>query len=523
MTFAWVLGTPSGKRLAKGMGPCNGRPSSLRSEAAAMLAVSLFIGMIQEFTNFAFTNIQVTFAADNLSLIRRHNDHLEYTCCYPNTTLASEFDLTEQTYQTHRKYNIEATFVHVKGHQDSTQEVHSLSLLAQMNVEADHLAGMYYAKGPLSRNNVDLLPSCPAMLNINGASITSDYKNQLIRGYVEPHYMEHLQIKFGWSNATIQIISWGALSCSLRRINRPCLTTKICNDLLPVATRLSQWQLQSNSECCLCGAPETSSHMFLCNDPSRIRWRIKFIKAIRDRLQQLKTDPGLLDVFCSCVSDWFEDKKVSCDKYDSRYHPAIITQNNIGWFHIFTGHITQEWEKLQDQFSQSHKIQNAITWSTTLVEVCLRFSIHLWEQRNQDAHGNNAKDKKRILLDKLRVEILHLKGLSRQIRTSDAFLFSGIDDMLQEDNTTTMENWILSRKPAIYHSILQAKRQASSDTHRLYHWFKPMTAPKSPTKQLQRWTQNRLVFDPFSKKKRHKRDRMSQQRLTKFLSPCKLF
>ena len=145
MTFAWILSTPSGKRLAKGMGPCNGRPSSLRSEAAAMLAVSLFIGMIQEFTNYAFTNIRVSFAADNLSLIRRHTDHLDYNRCYPNLTLAPEFDLTEQTYQTHLKYHIEASFVHVKGHQDSTQEITKLPLLAQLNIEADQLAGLYYS------------------------------------------------------------------------------------------------------------------------------------------------------------------------------------------------------------------------------------------------------------------------------------------------------------------------------------------------------------------------------------------
>ena len=59
----------------------------------------------------------------------------------------------------------------------------------------------------------------------------------------------------------------------------------------------------------------------------------------------------------------------------------------------------------------SHKINNTLTWGTNLVEICLRFSIHLWEQRNQDVHGTTAKDKKRILLDKLRVEFLHLKGL----------------------------------------------------------------------------------------------------------------
>ena len=128
--------------------------------------------------------------------------------------------------------------MHIKGHQDPTKAIHSLPLLAQLNVEADKLAGLYYLKAPLSTPLASVLPSCPAMLTINGSSITSDYKNQLIRAYVEPNYMEHLQHKFQWSTPTIKVIAWDALANSLRRIHRPCLTTKICNDILPVASRL---------------------------------------------------------------------------------------------------------------------------------------------------------------------------------------------------------------------------------------------------------------------------------------------
>ena len=129
---------PKWKRLALGMGSCHSRPSSLRSKASAMLSASLFIGMIQVFTNFAFSSIKMTFAADNSSLIRRQSDCLGFTHCYPNLTLASEFDLTEQIHLTHKKYHITATFVHVKGHQDSTKAIHKLPLLAQLNIEADN-------------------------------------------------------------------------------------------------------------------------------------------------------------------------------------------------------------------------------------------------------------------------------------------------------------------------------------------------------------------------------------------------
>ena len=161
-----------------------------------------------------------------------------------------------------------------------------------------------------------------------------------------------------------------------------------------------------------------------------------------------------------------------------------------------------------------------LLWSTHVVEVCLRYSIQMWELRNTEVHGTIAKDRTCIKLEKLTTEIFHLKGLQPQTSPRDSFLFDDIAAMLQDANPRTMENWILSRRPAIYHSIKQAKQQASANTHNLYHWFKPLTPTATPTEKLQRWTQNRLVFDPFSKKKSHKLCNLGQQQLTKFFSPC---
>ena len=67
---------------------------------------------------------------------------------YPNVTLDPEFDLTEEIYKTHKQYNINASFQHVKGHQDASIDVQDLTLDAQLNVEADHL-NAFYKEGPL--------------------------------------------------------------------------------------------------------------------------------------------------------------------------------------------------------------------------------------------------------------------------------------------------------------------------------------------------------------------------------------
>ena len=51
MTYGWVLATSKGTRIATGNGPSDRRPSSMRSEGQGMLAVSLFLAMIQLYTN----------------------------------------------------------------------------------------------------------------------------------------------------------------------------------------------------------------------------------------------------------------------------------------------------------------------------------------------------------------------------------------------------------------------------------------------------------------------------------------
>ena len=57
--------------------------------------------------------------SDNLELINRSKEHLNYTSPYPNNTLSAEYDITEQIYLTNKTFEIDATFQHVYGHQDT--------------------------------------------------------------------------------------------------------------------------------------------------------------------------------------------------------------------------------------------------------------------------------------------------------------------------------------------------------------------------------------------------------------------
>ena len=263
--------------------------------------------------------------ADNDGLIKQEIAHLSYGDPYPNITLDPEFDLTEEIYKTHQKYNINASFQHVKGHQDDAIDVHDLPLDAQLNAEADHLSNAFYKEGLLSTPNIIMTPSCKAMLSIQGVSVTSDFLNQLLRAYTEQIYIQHLQEIFHWSLDVTLAISWRGLQWGLNQIQHPCITAKICNNILPMALVLHRWKYENHDSCALCGAQETAIHMIQCSHPSRKKWRLCFISKLRATMTNKTTQLHVQDLLCTAITEWFDTNKVVIQNYPPEFHHALIS------------------------------------------------------------------------------------------------------------------------------------------------------------------------------------------------------
>ena len=178
--------------MATSYSGCDGRGSSLRAEVVGMLSISLFIALLAKYSNC--TNIKIIYISDNLELINRNKEHLDYTNLYPNNTLAAEFDITEQIYLTNQTYDIKASFQHVYGHQD-TRSRGEMSTEAILNVETNRLAGEYQDKLGAYIPITHMYPSSPVVLEINGMTMTSNIRHQLIKAHSGPKYIRHLQHK----------------------------------------------------------------------------------------------------------------------------------------------------------------------------------------------------------------------------------------------------------------------------------------------------------------------------------------
>jgi len=201
------------------------------------------------------------------------------------------------------------------------------------------------------------------------------------------------------------------------------------------------------------------------------------------------------------------------EKFNTKYEKAINSQGNIGWYHFFLGYISQEWEILFITQTSTARPKTkplllspkSVRWSTNLTELILQHSIELWMQRNEDVHGHTEKEQRQKLLQKHKQEIIHLKTLQPHMRPIDDFLFANIDTVLEATNPKELDTWIRVRRPLIYHSIKAARAQSVTKTHAITTYFTRLnnnTKPKINTRR--KWIPDRLIYDPFSKKKRHK-------------------
>ena len=244
-----------------------------------------------------------------------------------------------------------------------------------------------------------------------------------------------------------------------------------------------------------------------CNDATRLKWRRKYIRLIKHRMEYLETDFGLMETFCQAVTEWFDNEKVDIDKYPVKHHRALITQNNIGWRQIFMGRISQDWLKIQESNMTTNGTRwEAHIWGASVVEVSITSFIELWEQRNEEVHGKTEAQKQNRRLAKLSIEVRHLHSMRHLTRPSDDFTFYEDEELEhfigKAATATTAANFISTNKRIIKHSIVAAKKQAITHTKNIIHWLNPIK--EGGIARIQKWKRKKLVHDAYSKKKKRK-------------------
>ena len=98
------------------------------------------------------------------------------------------------------------------------------------NLQVDKLVGQYQEEHGVYQPITHMYPASPAVLKINGTTITSNICNQLQWAYTEPNYLVYLQEKYKWSDRIINSIVWKCLNLGIKWINREVGLVKIYNE-----------------------------------------------------------------------------------------------------------------------------------------------------------------------------------------------------------------------------------------------------------------------------------------------------
>lgn len=245
--FGWVLSDDRGERVAMGMGPARGATASaFRSEAFGMLAATRFLLRLAEFTGH-FDDWHGILATDSQSVldtikqrtvpteVRPHEPCQSYQGQWKNLpVLSADWDVLIEI-QESLKLLPGMHLQHVRGHQDLHTPYHQLSLLAQLNVDADHQASRYQRLHGAVRPYVLMMPHTRAHVQTCHGTITSNHDAVLRNTATKDPLFQHIAVKNDWTPAIMRSINWTAHGQVLKkRIHRRVHFTKLVHDILPV-------------------------------------------------------------------------------------------------------------------------------------------------------------------------------------------------------------------------------------------------------------------------------------------------
>jgi hypothetical protein len=498
MTFGWILSLPNGQRLARCSGPAYGPyGSSFRAEGYGFLSVSRFLVRIQEFCHEK-PQWRIQMMTDNQGLLTRVETSLPFVDPFPNYTLQADWDVTNEIITSIRQLSNTPTFVHVKGHQDDGAEYETLPLNAQLNVDADEEAGIYQYTFPLQRPIVPRLPSNRAQLHIAGKVIPSKLKKRIREAFTVPPYLAYLQERFKWSDQCVNTVNWTAYTQAIGRYRtRRIQITKLCNDLLPTARWVHRYDKLTTDHCLHCGETEDRDHIIRCTFATRRLWRNDLLVHLRATHSSNECDPRLLDILIDGLHTWFSHSTVDSSRYPRSYHKLIREQTEIGWRHLFNGHLTTQWRVKQDRYIRRMKIKTRTNtgagWALRTMTTLWRDFFVLWKARNESIHGHDKTSQQEARKRKLKLEIGFLHDQRDQVLACDSDLFiadtpAALHTYLEVTSASQTQTWLNIWKPVILSSIASAKDLSlrGVDTITTYFPSTPNTAPRHPNQRTHR-------------------------------------
>jgi hypothetical protein len=172
------------------------------------------------------------------------------------------------------------------------------------------------------------------------------------------------------------------------------------------------------------------------------------------------------------------------ENYPAEYHQLIITQNQIGWQHLYKGRWSSQWAKLQDDYCASTTTAQGIIgtqWVLNMGRLLIDQWLKVWEQRNADRHSKDKILNETIHIQALQSQLHELYTYKTQVCPADASLFyTSSTEHITNHTWTAIEDWINIYKEAIIASAQQATQLGIQGNRTIteYPMFNPTVIPR---------------------------------------------
>jgi hypothetical protein len=402
-------------------------------------------------------------------------------------TLMSDWDILNEIRPSLPLLHRQPELLWVKGRQDRKTPYQDLSLLAQLNVDADRYAGEFQDQHGGPRPKV---PHNRAQLHINVATITYQLQNAVRYADTVPALQAYIQERCNWSDSTMQSIDWDTHGQAIQRgiHNRICLT-KLVHGILPTKDYVHRFIDKRKCSCPTCDCDsEDRDHLLRCKHPSRRRLRSSCILHVRKTTEALDTKPYLQSILLDGLSEWLEGCTICAGVYPFMYGKLIRQQTDIGWRQLFNGRLSSEWSRLQDDYlSQQHlqsKTRTGSLWTTSIItSIWSQFEI-VWELRNGVIHGNDNHNRNMIRRQTAVHQLNAIYNLCDELLPSDrVHLFDTVEEHLTLP-TTTILNWVTVYKSMFTDSIRKAKKQAVVGVRAISEYMLPLLSTNKRKRKI---------------------------------------
>jgi hypothetical protein len=398
-SFSWVMSNNAGRRLARCAGPCFGlRLNSYRAEGYGLLSVCRFLLNLKQ--RFNINMQQASVFCDNKSMVNRTiKSPRNLNRIFPNETLSAEWDVLMEIWYTRYQFGQyeQPTFSHIKGHQDRKKPYAELSLAAQLNVDADALAGAFLRNHPtINHSRAPMFPHTKIHLHLAEGTVTHKIKRAMKLARSAPPLRKKLQVKYGWSDEVFCDINWEASRQALNGLRAHRVTLiKHLNNITPVGKLVNIYDKKYPAACPSCPEiVETRKHLYLCPEQQRDQWRKKLITKLRKDMDDLNTHPGLQELLLEGIKSVLEGRDANTIHIPAGVEAVAQAQSSIGWTELLKGRMSIKWSQVQQQYLGAFDPKkNGTTWTVNMIRTILKGWLEVWEIRNKDRHGRDRLSK----------------------------------------------------------------------------------------------------------------------------------